>query len=302
MNISLPEIINFQQVYGQGNGWADHYGALYVAASYCDIDLPPTPFPHLWHHGCMGPWTRFASQLSYNVPPDDKKKFLVARKDEEEILKASGYNTAQAIGLPAVYVSDTSLKRNPNTLLIMPQHTLVGIELATPEKRREYVLSLKPFLNEYEVVAACLSYNCICNGYFIEDMQELGIEIIVGACTSDLNACLRIRCLMEQFESMTTNGWGSHVAYALYYGMKVSIFGERFEITDNELSKDISWSTTSDEDRYQILVDYYKGSEALLSPFRLDPTEAEKNIDLGSFLVGADNKISPDEMKELFGW
>lgn len=302
MNISLPEITQFQLFCSHESGWADSYGALFVAAAYCGIDLPFGVFPHVWHHGCMGPWTRFPRQLSYNLPPSNDKGFFVARKNEEALLKSGGYNTAKAIGLPAVYVPDPGLSRTANTLLVMPQHTLVGMELATAEERRGYVMSLRPFLDTFDVVVACISANCIVNGYFLDDFKELGIEVIPGANASDVNACLRVRCLMEQFDTMTTNGWGSHVAYAFYYGMKVSIFGQRFAINNNELSKDISWSTNTATEQEIILNDYYNGSDALLLPFKQEPPNGKRDRALGAYLVGEENKQEPGALKELFGW
>src|SRR5690606_32681480 len=112
--------------------------------------------------------------ISFNVPDARNKKIFVARKEEEEILLGAGYHRAKAIGLPMVYVDAPSLKRNPGSLLIMPQHTLVGMKRGTEEERRAYVEELKPHLSDFDVVAACISPSCIKNGYFVREFQEIG--------------------------------------------------------------------------------------------------------------------------------
>lgn len=300
MEISLPPFTEFQQYCQQDTGWADHYGALYVSANYCGFKEPIFPFKHFWQHGCIPPWISDTSFHIYNSNAPNAQKIFVARKEEEQALKEIGYYNANAIGLPIVYTNETNLKRIPNSLLIMPQHSLVGIHFGSTEIRSNYVKSLVPYLSNFEAVAACVSVNCFHNGYYINELNENGIDIIPGAATSDLNALLRIRCLMEQFEYMTTNSWGSHVAYALYFGMKVSIFGTQLYGEDSECVKDLTFAAVDVEKRKKNYEEEKIGPKEYLSELYVDPPFGKTNLQMGSYLIGANNKIKPEEMKTLF--
>ncbi|HMO18059.1 MAG TPA: hypothetical protein PKA63_07520 [Oligoflexia bacterium] len=302
MEISLPEIIQFQQTHAHETAWSDHYGALYVAAAYCGMSKPDPHFPHVWQHGSEGPWSPTPEMMVCNTPDARKKKLFVARKDEEERLIDAGFEKAQAIGLPIVYVSPQPVKRTSNTLLIMPQHSLVGMKRGSREDHISYVESLKPYISSFDAVAACVSPSCLINGYFIEEFKSIGVDIIPGALTSDLNALLRMRCLMEQFEYMTTNGWGSHFAYALSFGMKVSAFGKHLEIEDKELLKDITWASFDEQTRKDIRDRAKQGENQFLTEFIAEPTMGKENKDLGEWLIGAGNKKSPESLKQLFEW
>jgi hypothetical protein len=302
MNISLPEIIQFQQRCAQETAWSDHYGALYVAAAYCGIELPETKFPHVWQHGCIGPWMNDHVQLVFSTPNPETKKLFVARKEQEKSLLDAGYQGAKAIGLPVVYTPDPELERIPDSLLIMPQHTLIGIQAGTIDERKKYVHSLEPYLSRFSAVVACISPNCLANGFYIDDFREIGVEVIPGAMTSDVNACLRMRCLMEQFEYVTSNSWGSHIAYALYFGMKVSIFGDKFDISIEDLKKDISWSKFSDQEIERYRFEGRVGRGSFLAPWLREPDKGISAPEIGKWLVGDENKVSPAEMKELFEW
>ncbi len=302
MEISLPPVLHFQQSCQQDTGWADHYGALHVAAHYCNIESPPLPFPHLWQHGCIAPWVSNPAFHIYNYHAPYDKKLFVARKDEELMLKNLGYENAKAIGLPMAYVPETNLKRIPRSLLIMPQHSLIGTEIGSDQLRREYIHSLVPYLSQFDIVAACVTANCIQNGFFVKDFTSVGIEILAGAITSDVNAYLRIRCLMEQFESMTTNAWGSHVGYGLYFGMKTSLFGLPFKREDKESMKDTTFAVMSQEERKKIYEEDEFGPREFLSHLYTEPHLGKQDYDLGAQLIGADNKCSPEELKMLFNW
>jgi hypothetical protein len=303
MNLSLPEIIQFQQVCGHESAWADHYGALFVAGQYCGVSIPPLyRFPHVWQHGCTGPWHEEAETIICNVPDAKNKKIFVARKQEEEILQEAGYSKAKAIGIAMAYLPPVPVDRTSESLLIMPQHTLVGMKRGSEEQRRAYIDSLKPYLSRFGVVVACISPSCIANGYFVKEFQEIGVEVIPGALTSDINALLRMQCMMNQFDYMTTNGWGTHLAYALHFGMKVSVFGDYFKVPDDEVLKDTTWATMSPEKRSSFRDKSINGSIEFVEQLRSEPHEGVTNIKLGQWLIGADNKVSPLEMKELFEW
>ena len=58
-----------------------------------------------------------------------------------------------------------------------------------------------------------------------ESFQRRGIGVFPSADQSDPRTLHRLKRILSTFEGVTTNGYGSHIAYAAYCGARVSIFG-----------------------------------------------------------------------------
>jgi hypothetical protein len=254
-------------------------------------------------HGCNGPWcTMPETILPHKQIVCQKKKLFVYRQEEAEILKKAGLEPTMAIGSPAIYLPEYKIKRIPNSLLIMPQHSLVGLALGSELDRKRYIESIIKYFDKFKLIAACISPSCLRNGYFIKELKKYGIHIISGAMTRDANALVRMKYLMQQFEYMTTNGWGSHLAYGLYYSMKVSVFGDQFKGEYDEILKDKSWKAIDSMKRKAVFENEYKQAQNFVEPFIALPHQGIKNIELGQWLLGEINKKSPEELISLFEW
>jgi len=107
----------------------------------------------------------------------------------------------------------------------MPTHSLAS-DVLMPSTE-QYVLEIASIKDRFGLVAACVSPYCIAKGLWSSQFTEKGIEAIRGAGIADTNALNRMRALFERFEYVTTDGYGSHVFYALYFGAKVSIWAHR---------------------------------------------------------------------------
>lgn len=301
-DISIPNKVAFELKMRQEQGWSDNYGAMYIAARYCGIEDEPPPFNHIWQHGCFGPWLKSHQMRYYDSPAASKCKIFVSRQDEVLALRGKGLERVYAIGLPINYLPEVNVSRHAKSLLIMPQHTLQGMAAGSEDLRREYVNQVSVFKDSFDLVVACVSPHCIMNGYYVDDFASHGIEVIEGASADDVNACLRMKCLFSQFETMTTNMWGSNVAYALSEGVKVSIYGNRIVPEPAEVSKDEAYARVSVEETKSMLYQEYEESLTHLAKFVGTPDKAIADRDYGNWLIGADNKITPSEMRNLFGW
>jgi hypothetical protein len=71
------------------------------------------------------------------------------------------------------------------------------------------------------------------NGHWVKEFKALGIEIIEGVNADDKNALIRQSTVFQYFNHLTTDAWGSQIAYKLYYGMKVSICGPSPRLKNN---------------------------------------------------------------------
>ncbi len=301
LSLGLPPVVPFKMASQHVNGWSDNYGAVRVAAAYAGYPLAEPYFIRgIWHHGCFGPWEAYTPHmLACNAPGAQKLPVLTAREEEAALLRAHGYPQARAIGLPILYAPPSGRPRVPRSLLVMPCHTLIGHTFSDRTLFRAYAREVAQAAKRFDRVLVCVHPNCQENGLWINEFKAEGLEVIDGARTNDLNSLARMRALFEQFETVTTNGWGSHVAYALAFGAKVSIHGTYPAIDEDNLLKDETWAADRAALK-QALSEETKRKEAeFLRDFLVPPAEAVENRALGEWLVGAGHRLEPAQMEEL---
>ena len=219
-NLILPPIIPYQLSAKFENGWTDQYGAISIALLYAKMkSKEPVFIKGFWDHGCGAPWINNSPNwLVCNAINLKNEYVYTCRKDNEIILQKAGYLKSQAIGLPILYTKSLNLRRIPRSLLVMPTHTLSGDSFDDKTAFQEYVKEIKLSTDGFEHVVICIHPSCHKNGLWTREFESQGFDVIYGALNYDRNALIRMRALFEQFEVVTTNGWGSHVAYALAFG------------------------------------------------------------------------------------
>lgn len=301
MEILLPEIQSYKlNKENPKYGWPDQYGSSYIAAEYMKIKHSNTLLKHHWLHGCNGPWENIHPLLYIREIPEEHY-ILVARKDQEIYLKSHGAKKVKAIGLPIAYISDTnSPKRQENSILLMPTHLRPAEKYATLEMIKEYILFAKEISADFGYKAICLHSHFFKFQEFLDEFTNAGIHIIEGASNDDKNALKRQKSMFEQFEVMCTNGWGSHVAYALAFGSKVSICGPKIEKSKEDFLQAPGWENRKDVIEKMFLPEVLLEKESFLKKFQVYPRDSFADKELGKFLIGDDCKISPEEMKAFF--
>jgi hypothetical protein len=159
-------------------------------------------------------------------------------------------------------------------------------------------------IREFSVVAACIYGGDIDQGNWVNDFRNVGIPVIRGAHPNDMNSLVRMRALFEQFEYLTTPTWGSHVAYALACGVRVSIFGPQRvqQVTEQMWQKDITWQRFPDVRRWIDTAECRQLESSFIMPWRVEPQNAVQDIATGEALIGLTNRKSPSELSALFGW
>lgn len=301
--VLLPEFEPNPQSSVTENAWSENYGAPAVATVYAgNTPNPKSFFYGFWQHGCTAPWhVEQPRRITY----DNEDRFrsspvFVARSEEEQALQARGLNRAKAIGLPIVYAPRLEQPRIGNSLLIVPTHTLAGMSLPDRSAYRRYVDEVKQFFSDFTCVAVCIHPACWENGLWLDEFRNCNIKIIKGADHRDLNALCRMRSLFSSFECVTTNGWGSHVAYALAEGARVSIFGTKPIITLEQMqAADATWRKNADGRKQLELQSEQDAEKEYLHHYMRLPKDGVQNIEQGRWLIGHDNKVSRLEMREL---
>ncbi len=301
--IALPAVKTYQLVATRDNGWSDQYGSLHVAAQYAGGTLEPGyRMNAIWQHGCEGPWVDFSADLLSNNTPGAKEKFvLVAREEQAALLRSAGYTEAHAIGLPIIYTQPSVMVRQPRSLLVMPTHTLNGEKPADRSAFEKYADEIKAIAGNFARVTVCIHPSCKTNGLWVQEFSSRGFEIIYGAQNTDLNALNRVRALCEQFETVTTNGWGSHVAYALAFGAKVSIYGTQPKRTEADYLRDTTWAADPAALKKWLSDESTARERAFLAAYYQTPMQAVANVEEGRALIGWGHRVSPEQMGQLLG-
>lgn len=287
------------------NSLASAYGADWLTAAYCGFRRPPTPPPGIWQHGWLpatGNFDPAAVIGGYNDYRSVKETelFWVARQDQEEYLVSHGYRKTKAIGLPIVYLPAKSIDRIPGTLLVMPVHSLEYTNHSW--NFDEYVDAISQIRDRFSNVVVCVHPSCWKRGYWVDAFRKQGIHVVQGARGDDRNGLLRLQVLLGSFEFMTTNGFGSHIAYAAYLGAKVSIYGPYAELGKNDYS-----NTELYQECPHILEPMLElTSETALRQnypfFFCDPERASEKQAWGAKEVGLPSRATPTELRSLFGW
>jgi len=300
MKIVTPPLRRFQQHCQRKNGWSDHYGALHSAAQYAGLEIPAQfEFNGFWQHGSFGSWSkRVPSTLVYNLEPA-AFPFLVARVDEQLCLMEDGYKDVRAIGLPILYTPGLAPKRVPRSLLVVPTHTLLGATYPDRSVFEAYANEIAAIAGDFEHVVICVHPHCKTNGFWVNEFSSRGFPIIYGAQTDDRNALLRMRTLFEQFEYVTTNGWGSHIPYALAYGAKVSLHGPEPALRAENLLKDGTWRKNLEALRKASSPEVFAERRQFLERFSRCPGEGIADIEVGRYALGWANKLAPEQMRAL---
>jgi len=281
------------------------YGDVHIASKYCGFKKNHLSINGEWHHGAIIPERNIHPE--FVIGSDGKSfsrrivsTFYVAREDQKKYLESCGYKYVHAIGMPIIYLEKPKIERIRNSLLIMPVHSLSDtIENYSGDSYANYIDSLSPYFNE---IALCVHSSCFKKRNWIQPFIDRGIAIIEGADERDINSLNRMAHLFCRFEFVTTNGFGSHLAYAAFFGAKVSISGpiEKFDRTI--YSKVLFYSNVPE--LLDILEKWDKEEFIKKTyPFLfIKPQNAKHLNEWAEFQLGLDCKKSPSQLKRLFGW
>lgn len=299
MNFEIPEKEKIQR-----KNVLEFYGAIYNVAKLCGLDTPHIYNKHkiIWQHGWKPDYFNVNSKMviAYN-DFDPGHMHLVARKDQEIFLKNNGYKNVEAIGLPICYLPDNKFKRRPNSLLVVPVHSLDYTQHAH-WNFENYANTIHDLAEHFDEIVACVHPSCFKKGYWVKDFEKLGIKCIEGADSFDKNALLRLQYLFSSFEFVTTNGFGSHVPYAALFGAKVSIFGEYCDLKAEDFKETPFYNDNRDILEPVIKLSSIKVTMEKFPELFTHPTEAREMIAWAKREVGWDNRRSINELKEIFHW
>ena len=235
----------------------------------------------------------------------DGVTYFVGRLDQEEALRDAGLTDVHSIGLPFGYALKNQrsfVERRSKSIAIMPaNHGDLKLDPATLEFEKNYISSL---LDDAQIVPG--ESNVILNCDDIRRgrgklWEEFGFSVLEGACSQSRNSLIRLARLLNSFETMTTNGFGSHVAYAAAAGCKVSLFGQRPPIRLQDLYQYEFFKRRPELAPIMIELEQNFVPDTVFTDqgFLVPPKSAVTAIDWGKKEIGFDNIPSPETLRDL---
>ena len=293
------------------------YGAHLIAAEYCGCPDAAGIIPGYWMHGWFPRYHNVHPMLiahhkrsgqsegyDYDAQIRDERANVpqwVARADQADFLTAHGYRHVTAIGLPIVYVPPSGARRVSRSLLVMPPHShrTHGPDDPCAERYAEAIAAIKP---RFDHVWVGVSDTDLAHEQWITSFKRRGIDVFMTTDLADPRALHRLRRILETFEYVTTNGFGSHIPIAAYCGAKVSVWGPFAEFPRERMRE------THGVKMFPELLD---AAHALCAedglrrayPFLfVEPDQAEERREWGAQEVGEPHRVNPSELRHLFGW
>jgi hypothetical protein len=293
------------------------YGADRIARDYCGTEIAAPVVPGYWMHGWIPAY--------HNVDPalialhkktgehdgrdveeqirDERENVQqwMSRVDQADYLTSHGYRHVQAIGLPITYLPKPDVQRVPGSLLVMPPH---GHDTHGPgdpvaDLYASVIADLRP---KFEHIWVGLNEGDIVRNEWVEAFQRHGIGIFTTTDQSAPDTIVRLQRILSTFEYVTTNGFGSQIAYAAYCGAKVSVYGPYAEFPRERMR------LTNGVKMFPRLLDaahYLCTEEALRThyPFLfVEPDKAVLRQEWAAREVGEPSRRFPEELARMFQW
>lgn len=277
----------------------DRYGFSYVLSEQLGLRRPLRPFCH-WVHG----WAWWDEMLE----PEDllgprgvhpTTSIIVGSKAQQERLKACGYHNVLLGGLPFAYVGSQGIQRSSSSLLAFIGHSAEAERMDVADSK--YLDYLESIRHDFENVY--VSVFSIDHGESLtRQIKRRGLAPFLGANPADKYSMLRTRRALEFCEHVSTNTFGSHIAYALAVGCRVSVFSPTYRY---DVSKYLNTIHEYDPSYAERMDHVY--SEAYLRQkygmlFDRQPLDGFAAQELGMQYVGNAHKLPAEKLRAALGW
>lgn len=277
----------------------DAYGASYLIAQKLGLSEVPES-TSTWTHG----WSCVPIVHPEQVAQQSNaaQTNLVPTEEIADRLRTEfSYRNVYAVGCPFIYAEPLEVERIPNSLLVMPPHTLPYLEDEWDEEA--YVSAIEKVAGSFEHVVACIHRHDIEKGNWVDAFSEAGIPHVPGTRVRDKYGLIRMQTLFHMFEAVTVNTIGSHIAYAAYCGCRVSIYGPYAHRSLADYKNDPVWSGEREPILRHNLKHTREDAVRERYPFLFShPSESDTHVEWAESELGEDCKREPTELAELLGW
>lgn len=286
-------------------GYSNQYGSFEILNSYIG-ESSNRPFKVFWNHGVTDqsfPYHSIPNPLFKidDIHLEQNLTCLLTNEYIKNIFSKSLYNNSFAVGLPYCYLPNAKPIENriAHEVLFFPMHGLKNQHEYSSRRLKKTRESIKKLLFIFDnVIIVCHSADF---KLYKENLAfNNRIKVILGASNSDGNSLFRLRNLFTQHTFMYTDGFGSHVGYALSEGVKVSISNDFFEVLDLGFLENSRWQQFPEAMNFWL----NSGDYILEQRFNkfgefIENKGFKDNVKLGEELIGAQFKREPKEMRKI---
>lgn len=276
----------------------DRYGFAHLLAERVGLSRPLRPFCH-WIHG----WTWWDDVLK----PEDLlgpralphgTPVIVASGPHKEMLEREGYRHVHAGGTPFAYVPTQGVRRREGTILAYIAHSA--------EVERMNVLDL----NYLDYLSSLTGRFSVWVSVFSLDESEAlkneitrrGLVPVAGANPQDRNSMIRTRRILELVEHVSTNTFGSHIAYALAAGCRVSVFSPTYQYDVSQYLHPGNGFAPSYAERLRLVHSEPYLRENFPMLFAENVTDGYADTELGLEYIGAAQILPAEQLRKVLGW
>ena len=277
----------------------DRYGFSHVLARYCNYIVTPRSFAN-WIHGWIYEDDPTVEDLMCSGLPRDVR--VIVRNERERLaLIGDGFRDVIVGGLPFGYVKQQHRNRINNSLIAYPPHSTEAERMVTSQV--EYLDYLESLKADFDSVFVSIGFHDL-GSEMHRAATSRGIHVVQGARPDDANSLLRVRAILDSFEYVTSNVFGSHVLYALFAESAFSFCGPIFSLYAPELLHNAScehWSRNYIEKQLWVLSKSFlvaKFSRFLCS----HPSLGVKDKVFADDQIGFFNQLTPSQVVRNLGW
>ena len=198
----------------------DYHGFSWYLSEKLGLDSTPYSNVGLWH-GWLHWQIKSVEELTLGVK---RLKYLLPTQTEVSFFKEHNLDDVEAVGVPFIYVDEDmkNIPRYEKSLLVMPPHTLENSKSSWGEE--SYIEDILKISEHFDTLVFCIHQNSVEEKLWTQTLQKYNIPWIIGANAKDKNSLLRMKIIFHSFEYMTSNSFGSHIAYAAYCNVKVFMY------------------------------------------------------------------------------
>lgn len=277
----------------------DRYGFLYLAQNTLKLNFKPRYFGD-WQHG----WVWWDDCLPIDIlGPSyklyDKDMPIVTTSDKEkQAFLSRGYQNVKSGGLPIIYTDNFQFPKKNKTLIAFLSHSAEAVAVDVLDNR--YLDYLESIQKDWEHIYVSI-FSLDWNEKIVMEVLRRGLIPLYGANPLDRNSLNRTKHNLMAAEFVSSNSMGSHIAYALSLGCKVSLFKDLYRYDPSRFIGPDGYSSEEAE-RFLSFNEFDYISTKYPQLFSDDLSSGWQDISKGDIFIGKHHKFNADELTQALGW
>ena len=274
-------------VYSEISGTSNTtYGIAHHLKRYAEIDTN-IPLNCTLEHGLCFMGTVCQSEVSHH-----NSRILTISPYREKIIKELTELIPVVIGPYIAYVEnyrpkeyiDEVKKKNGRTLLVMPSHSIQGMNVEYDIK--QFIQKIEKVKTEFDTILVCVYYEDLKKGLW-KLYREKGYGIVSAGNTGSPYFLNRLKYIFSISDAVIANGATTGLAYAMHMQKPIRLVRQNIDFDmpchNNVLELEA-------ESQVENMHKYFGGKEFVLS---------EKQLEYADYIFGLNRVKSKEEMRKI---